>query len=105
MSPSQLLKLADGMIVKQKQRFQAAWTYEETMLYVGVLQVSLVICPSCTKLSNSGILCSWIWLAVQAQGKHQEALDHVKGSGGNALVIAAERGALEGQLMVRKSWL
>lgn len=41
MSPVQLLKLADGMIVKQKQRFEAAWTYEETILYVGVLQVSL----------------------------------------------------------------
>ena len=40
---------------------------------------------------------------MQAQGKHQQALDHVKGPGGNALVIAAERGALEGRLMVRKS--
>ena len=40
MSPAQLLKLADGMIAKQKQRSDASWTYEETMLYVGVLQVS-----------------------------------------------------------------
>ncbi|KAK9835553.1 hypothetical protein WJX74_002846 [Apatococcus lobatus] len=73
MSPAQLLKLADGMIVKQKQRSDASWTYEETMLYVGVLQ---------------------------AQGKHQQALEHVQGCGGSALVIAAERGALEGRLMV-----
>ena len=53
MSPAQLLKLADGMIVKQKQRFQAAWTHEEAMLYVGVLQVSLIICQSCCKLSHA----------------------------------------------------
>ena len=38
---------------------------------------------------------------MQAQGKHHEALDHIRGPGGDALVIAAERGALEGRLMVR----
>ncbi|KAK9867593.1 hypothetical protein WJX84_000627 [Apatococcus fuscideae] len=73
LSPQQLLKLAEGMISKQKQRLKTPWTYEETMLFIGVLQ---------------------------AQGKHQEALEHVQGPGAGGLVIAAERGALEGRLLV-----
>ncbi len=43
MSPLQLLKLAEGMILKQKKRTDVPWTYEETMLFIGVLQVSLCL--------------------------------------------------------------
>lgn len=42
---------------------------------------------------------------MQAQGKHQEALEHVQGPGAGGLVIAAERGALEGRLLVRLVYL
>ncbi len=37
---------------------------------------------------------------MQAQGKHQEALEHVQGPGQASFVMAAERGALIGCLMV-----
>ena len=40
-------------------------------------------------------------LQVQAQGKHMEALNHARGPGQASFVMAAERGAVVGQLLVR----